>query len=1343
MFTSTINLTIFIMMIIIYLNEMKNISMFIFNFNYIKDLSRIIMNDKCNNIYCEAETDRYQIAKNSYNLLLPNDIFNSKMYIIFTFVIAIMLFIYYYYLLFNSKEGIVPAGAGNYYYIINFLLLALLLGVIIFRYVPNDDAGYLNYFGKINDSTSFHGSFRMYILFIIMAITYYSFLIKRFELIEDRLFIIIVKYLCFIFSIILIFNLMNIVMTFRSNTTPILKTKNLVWSLKNSLKTLLNNFTDDQKEVLKSALSYEYGIIETLKDYNIQENSIDTNTISSIMNILIAFDELSKIILGGYANEANEDSGNIKYIIELQKIIKVNANKLLPLEGEGESEDKNKGKNAAIPSDISDLSVIFDKKVKIPHDYDDKEHKTNMNENNKDYIYTADISYDNVNLFYEKYWDLNDKDESFLYSYDYFVPTYLFGGYKPNLFKILITIIIFIVVICICGLIVRAFKNSLRSGETEIFIDLYNILYPLFIFVILIIYILLFIRFNTKFNTNVVYKCLDSSYKRSLNKLNNIVTPYIRMYDNKIIKGNKSYIKHYIITNVFYSILSGNIKLRDNRTAASIKLKEVDTAISLLKANINKLSNELKQSNRSILTQGELVNIQNEIDKAKASVVTVITDIGKPENDKLNKINNELGSIKSGITINNLPTINNRVSVLKNLSESISKDLNTPIKSIINEKDEDAVYYDIPRIKSNRLKFSNMNNSILSNDNEFREYYKLKFGSIYKETYDKEYVANIYNVFIHLFNRNSDDTDTILKSEKEISKYFEDFIINKENILNIYCIIKKCFDLFNEEKFNNNLIYYNNHDNKQKGVNIDYYKKFKFYKYGDKVIPHKFILKLNTFDEYTEFVKDIKDGMNTEFNEVIAGNFDLSDPYPSSGRSSSGTTMASGAAADIANAAAVFAAAAATTAIATAGAATPATPGTTGASGAIPGATTGAPGAPGTTGTTGAPGAAAIIYTNILLDQDDEDLLEQASDIQRKQDKNLIKLIVKYLLILGHINYNRVENTQAKTDNDKKEVYEKRTYYLYKLISNILYDDTYEIDDTFNINSIQNNSIVGIAVTNGGSEYIIPPTINIIPNKGLGYGAEAVAILKPTFIKSIIIENGGSGYTKAPSITISGGGASINAKAIAEFDQGVITSIKITEQGSGYTKVPNIVIGMDSGGIGASAKAVLTPTSIERIDVIKNGSGYTKIPTIEITPIPNKDKTPGSGKDATAVALISLLINDGRYEKYKHLTYMYNYLETKYVNISSNNNKNYLMNIIKSINNKINDDDKVLNTESKSARYIFSKNLKNIKNPEEYENEDEILNVANNVSTSSFASTYIFNIILLVIYFNIISRNIK
>jgi hypothetical protein len=140
MFASTINLTIFIMMFLIYLNEMKNISMFIFKFKYIKDLSKIIMEQKCNNIYCEAETDRYQIAKNSYNLLLPNDIFNSKTYIIMTFIVSIMIYIYYYYKLFDNVESSILKG------VINLILLSFIIFMICVRYIPYDEQGYLNYF---------------------------------------------------------------------------------------------------------------------------------------------------------------------------------------------------------------------------------------------------------------------------------------------------------------------------------------------------------------------------------------------------------------------------------------------------------------------------------------------------------------------------------------------------------------------------------------------------------------------------------------------------------------------------------------------------------------------------------------------------------------------------------------------------------------------------------------------------------------------------------------------------------------------------------------------------------------------------------------------------------------------------------------------------------------------------------------------------------------------------------------------------------------------------------------------------------------------------------------------
>jgi hypothetical protein len=239
------------------------------------------------------------------------------------------------------------------------------------------------------------------------------------------------------------------------------------------------------------------------------------------------------------------------------------------------------------------------------------------------------------------------------------------------------------------------------------------------------------------------------------------------------------------------------------------------------------------------------------------------------------------------------------------------------------------------------------------------------------------------------------------------------------------------------------------------------------------------------------------------------------------------------------------------------------------------------------------------------------------------------------------------------------------------LISNILYDDTYDIDDTFVINSgdsgdsgDSSDSIVSIKITNAGTGYTSAPTVNINPVGGAGTGATATAVLKDT----------------------------------------TVASITITNAGTGYTTIPNVVI--------------------------TNASG---------------DST---GTGATAVALNSLLIGDGDYEKYKHLTYIYNYLETRFVNISANNNKNYLANIIKGINNKISggsgsDEDKIMNMEGKSSMYMFNENINLMKTPEEYENEDEILNTANSVSTGSLASTYIFNIILVIVYFKVISANIK
>jgi CRISPR/Cas system-associated exonuclease Cas4 (RecB family) len=192
--------------------------------------------------------------------------------------------------------------------------------------------------------------------------------------------------------------------------------------------------------------------------------------------------------------------------------------------------------------------------------------------------------------------------------------------------------------------------------------------------------------------------------------------------------------------------------------------------------------------------------------------------------------------------------------------------------------------------------------------------------------------------------------------------------------------------------------------------------------------------------------------------------------------------------------------------------------------------------------------------------------------MEEKRNTNLVKIIGKYLLILGHINANRNEFNNEKDEAKRKIIYEKKTYHLYKLISNTLYKDTYDdINDTFKTSTLD------------------------------------------------------------------------------------------------------------------------------------------------------------------------LIIEDEKYNKYKNLTYIYNYLETRYVNISSNNN-NYLENIISSINNKLNDDNMKFNNENKTAQYIFRDNIDNIRNPDAYEDEQEILNIANNVSTFDFGSTYIFNMLLLIIYYYLIVK---
>jgi hypothetical protein len=79
-------------------------------------------------------------------------------------------------------------------------------------------------------------------------------------------------------------------------------------------------------------------------------------------------------------------------------------------------------------------------------------------------------------------------------------------------------------------------------------------------------------------------------------------------------------------------------------------------------------------------------------------------------------------------------------------------------------------------------------------------------------------------------------------------------------------------------------------------------------------------------------------------------------------------------------------------------------------------------------------------------------------------------------------------------------------------------------------------------------------------------------------VNSVTINNAGSGYTSAPTVTFSApsepGG--ITATGTATVAGGVVTGVTITNRGSGYVTAPTITFS-GGGGSGASAAATLTP----------------------------------------------------------------------------------------------------------------------------------------------------------------------
>ena len=171
--------------------------------------------------------------------------------------------------------------------------------------------------------------------------------------------------------------------------------------------------------------------------------------------------------------------------------------------------------------------------------------------------------------------------------------------------------------------------------------------------------------------------------------------------------------------------------------------------------------------------------------------------------------------------------------------------------------------------------------------------------------------------------------------------------------------------------------------------------------------------------------------------------------------------------------------------------------------------------------------------------------------------------------------------------------------------------------------TIQSGNVVVISVTNSGSGYTAAPSVTI--TGGGGASATANATIATGTITGVFLTEAGSGYTSPPTVTFNGGGGS-GANAVASlvtFETGTV-QVVVTDGGTGYTNVANTSVTISGGGgANAAGQAIIAGGQVIQVIMTNSGSGYTNASNISVT------ISGGGGSNATAKAVINTDQNKG------------------------------------------------------------------------------------------------------------------
>jgi hypothetical protein len=159
--------------------------------------------------------------------------------------------------------------------------------------------------------------------------------------------------------------------------------------------------------------------------------------------------------------------------------------------------------------------------------------------------------------------------------------------------------------------------------------------------------------------------------------------------------------------------------------------------------------------------------------------------------------------------------------------------------------------------------------------------------------------------------------------------------------------------------------------------------------------------------------------------------------------------------------------------------------------------------------------------------------------------------------------------------------------------------------DGNNVVSIGSVGVIGI--TNKGSGYTSAPTVTISgPDQTGGIQANATAtVTTANTVSTVVLSNAGTGYTNGANlkVTFTGGGGS-NAAAVAgitTFATGTV-SVAVINGGAGYTNAANTTISFSGGGgSGAAGTAIISGNVVTNVIMTNPGSGYTNSANLIVT----------------------------------------------------------------------------------------------------------------------------------------------